>query len=418
MNIIRVYLVSLTIVFTIFFTFFNNEQTKKKEQTNKQEKDFYIALNEFSATLNIIKQYYYQDIPMVDLIRSANKGIMESLDPYSTMLDIKDSQELSNFTTGNFTGVGLQIYKNKDSLIEVISPLHNSPAFKAGIMAGDIITKINQEVINKQTSLQQVVENLQGKTGTKINITLVRKKQYYNVSVTREVITTQPVISYKDGNIGYIKIATFNENSRSQFINHINKLKKNKVDAFIIDLRNNPGGLVNQAVLIASDLLNGGNIVSLSGKNPADNQGFFAETGDITEGKPIILLINNNSASASEILSGALQENNRALVIGTTSYGKGSIQSIIPLDNKKNIKITTALYYLPSGKTIHKIGIKPDIVVFENGKTCKQCNNEILEQYRKESDYYIEKSNHYIDHQLIFAKKIINKYNKSEIKNV
>ena len=176
--------------------------------------------------------------------------------------------------------------------------------------------------------------------------------------------------------------------------------------------------MVNQAVLIASDLLNGGNIVSLSGKNPADNQGFFAETGDITEGKPIILLINNNSASASEILSGALQENNRALVIGTTSYGKGSIQSIIPLDNKKNIKITTALYYLPSGKTIHKIGIKPDIVVFENGKTCKQCNNEILEQYRKESDSYIEKSNHYIDHQLIFAKKIINKYNKSEIKNV
>ena len=299
----------------------------------------------------------------------AINGVLQSLDPYSAYMNPEIYKEMLTETRGEFGGLGIEVGM-ESGVVKVISPIDNTPASRAGVKAGDYIVKINDTQVQGKT-LYEAVELMRGPVGSNIEITIRRKgiKKSIVFNIIREIIQVESVSAELiDNNIGYFRLSSFNENSSNQLKKKINEIKKKRsLKGYIFDLRNNPGGLLSQAIKISDFFLNDGEIVSTKGRRDLENRKWFAKKGDLTNGKPIIILTNYGSASASEIVAGALKDHKRAIIIGENSYGKGSVQSIIPLKNEGAIRLTISKYYLPSGKSISNVGITPDITIEESG---------------------------------------------------
>ena len=336
---------------------------------NSAEIDIYKKIDLFGEVLEKINKEYVDEINQSESMDSAINGLLQSLDPYSSYMSPEIFQEMQTETSGEFGGLGIEV-SMEAGVVKVITPIDDTPASKAGIKAGDYIVKIDNVQVQGK-SLSEAVDLMRGLVGTDIELTIRRRgvKKALNLKVTREIIEVQSVKSdLLENNIGYIRLTSFNDNSSDQIKKQIKKLKKNEnLKAFILDLRNNPGGLLSQAIKISDFFLQNGEIVSTKSRRKSENRKWFARKGDITEGKPLVVLINYGSASASEIVAGALKDHKRAIVLGENSYGKGSVQSIIPLKNKGAIRLTVSKYYLPSGKSISEVGVRPDIEVNEEG---------------------------------------------------
>ena len=341
--------------------------------TNSSEVDIYKKIDLFGEVLEKINREYIDEINQSESMDSAINGLLQSLDPYSSYMSPEILEEMQTETSGEFGGLGIEVGMEA-GVVKVISPIDDTPASKAGLKAGDYIVKINDTQVQGK-SLSEAVDLMRGPVGSSIELTVRRRgeKKALTFNITREIIEIQSVKSeLLEENIGYIRLTSFNENSSDQIEKQIEELKKNKnLNSFILDLRNNPGGLLNQAIRISDFFLENGEIVSTKSRKKSDNRKWFAKKGDITDGKTLLVLINYGSASASEIVAGALKDHKRAIVIGENSYGKGSVQSIIPLKNKGAIRLTVAKYYLPSGKSISEVGVRPDIEVNEDGDNFK-----------------------------------------------
>ena len=337
------------------------------------EVDIYKKIDLFGEVLEKINREYIDEINQSESMDSAINGLLQSLDPYSSYMSPEILEEMQTETSGEFGGLGIEV-SMEAGVVKVISPIDDTPASKAGIKAGDYIVKINDTQVQGK-SLSEAVDLMRGPVGSSIELTVRRRgeKKALTFNITREIIEIQSVKSeLLEENIGYIRLTSFNENSSDQIEKQIKKLKKNKnLNSFILDLRNNPGGLLNQAIRISDFFLENGEIVSTKSRKKSDNRKWFAKKGDITDGKTLLVLINYGSASASEIVAGALKDHKRAIVVGENSYGKGSVQSIIPLKNRGAIRLTVAKYYLPSGKSISEVGVRPDIEVNEEGDNFK-----------------------------------------------
>ena len=340
---------------------------------NSSEVDIYKKIDLFGEVLEKINREYIDEINQSESMDSAINGLLQSLDPYSSYMSPEILEEMQTETSGEFGGLGIEVGMEA-GVVKVISPIDDTPASKAGLKAGDYIVKINNTQVQGK-SLSEAVDLMRGPVGSSIELTVRRRgeKKALTFNITREIIEIQSVKSeLLEENIGYIRLTSFNENSSDQIEKQIEALKKNKnLNSFILDLRNNPGGLLNQAIRISDFFLENGEIVSTKSRKKSDNRKWFAKKGDITDGKTLLVLINYGSASASEIVAGALKDHKRAIVIGENSYGKGSVQSIIPLKNKGAIRLTVAKYYLPSGKSISEVGVRPDIEVNEDGDNFK-----------------------------------------------
>ena len=327
----------------------------------------YEKIDLFAEVLEKIQNEYVEEVDQAEIIDSAINGALQSLDPFSAYMNPKVFEESQSETSGEFGGLGIEV-SMESGVIKVITPIDDTPAAKAGVKAGDYIVKINGEQVQGKT-LMEAVNLMRGPVGTSIEITVRRKglRKAKIFKITREIIEIKSVISkIVDNKVGYLRLRAFNENSSSQLKKEISKIEKNKkLVGYILDLRNNPGGLLSQAVTISDFFLNDGEIVSTKGRKKRENRKFFAKKGDKIDGKPLIVLINNGSASASEIVAGALQDQKRAILLGETTFGKGSVQSIIPLKNRGAIRLTISKYYLPSGKSISEVGVVPDIKVEE-----------------------------------------------------
>ena len=360
MKIIKYY----SFIFLSFFYFIS---------ANSSEVDIYKKIDLFGEVLEKINREYIDEINQSESMDSAINGLLQSLDPYSSYMSPEILEEMQTETSGEFGGLGIEV-SMEAGVVKVISPIDDTPASKAGLKAGDYIVKINDTQVQGK-SLSEAVDLMRGPVGSSIELTVRRRgeKKALTFNITREIIEIQSVKSeLLEENIGYIRLTSFNENSSDQIEKQIKKLKKNKnLNSFILDLRNNPGGLLNQAIRISDFFLENGEIVSTKSRKKSDNRKWFARKGDITDGKTLLVLINYGSASASEIVAGALKDHKRAIVIGENSYGKGSVQSIIPLKNKGAIRLTVAKYYLPSGKSISEVGVRPDIEVNEEGDNFK-----------------------------------------------
>ena len=354
-------------IFFIFLIFLNG-----KAYSNTSN-ELYEKIDLFGEVLEKIKQEYVDEINQADVMDSAINGVLQSLDPYSAYMSPELFKSMQTDSKGEFGGLGIEIGMEA-GVVKVIAPIADTPAEKAGIKAGDYIVRINNEQVQGK-SLMEAVKLMRGPVGSNIELTVRRKnvKKSLTFKIQRQIIEVKSVESKILGNqknIGYIKLKSFNENSDKQFIKKIkNYEKQNKLVGYIIDLRNNPGGLLNQAITITDFFLEKGEIVSTKGRRISETRRFFAKTGDGVKGKPIIVLINNGSASASEIFAGALKDHKRAIILGENSYGKGSVQSIIPLRNGGGIRLTISKYYLPSGKSISEIGVSPDILVKEQNQS-------------------------------------------------
>ncbi len=337
--------------------------------------DLYEKIDLFGEVLENIKKEYVDDINQSEVMDSAINGVLQSLDPYSAYMSPELFKEMQTDTKGEFGGLGIEIGMEA-GVVKVISPIDGTPAQRAGIKAGDYIVKIGKEQVQGK-SLLEAVKLMRGPVGTSIDLTVRRKnvRKPIEFKIERKIIQIQSVSSEiisDQQNIGYIRLKSFNENSDSQFLKSIKKFEKNsKIKKYVIDLRNNPGGLLTQAINITDFFLEDGEIVSTKGRKISETRKFFARKGDEIKGKPIIVLINNGSASASEIFAGALKDHKRAIILGENSYGKGSVQSIIPLTNGGGIRLTISKYYLPSGKSISEVGVIPDILVEETGDEFK-----------------------------------------------
>ena len=331
---------------------------------------FYEKVDLFSEVLEKIQNEYVEEIDQAEAMDSAINGVLQSLDPYSSYLNPEIFNEMQTETSGKFGGLGIEV-SMEAGVVKVITPIDDTPASRAGIKSGDYIVKINGEQVQGKT-LMEAVNLMRGEVDTSIELTIRRKglKNAKIFIIKREIIQIRSVVSKLIGEeIGYLRLRSFNENSGSQLKKEISKLEKNKkLLGYIFDLRNNPGGLLSQAIKISDFFLDDGEIVSTKGRKSRENRKFFAKKGDEIKGKPLLVLINNGSASASEIVAGALQDQKRAILLGEASYGKGSVQSIIPLKNKGAIRLTISKYYLPSGKSISEIGVIPDIKIEEKGE--------------------------------------------------
>ncbi|MDB2698050.1 S41 family peptidase [Candidatus Pelagibacter bacterium] len=336
---------------------------------NSAEIDIYKKIDLFGEVLEKINKQYVDEIDQSEGMDSAINGLLQSLDPYSSYMSPEIFQEMQTETSGEFGGLGIEV-SMEAGVVKVITPIDDTPASKAGIKAGDYIVKIDNVQVQGK-SLSEAVDLMRGLVGTEIELTVRRRgeKKALTFKITREIIEIQSVKSdLLENNIGYIRLTSFNDNSSDQIKEKIKKLKENEnLKAFILDLRNNPGGLLTQAIKISDFFLDNGEIVSTKSRKKSENKKWFARKGDITDGKTLVVLINYGSASASEIVAGALKDHKRAILIGENSYGKGSVQSIIPLKNKGAIRLTVAKYYLPSGKSISEVGVRPDIEVNEEG---------------------------------------------------
>lgn len=342
---------------------------------SKNANELYEKIDLFGEVLEIIKQEYMDDVNQVDIMDSAINGLLQSLDPYSAYMSPKSFEGMQTDTKGEFGGLGIEIGM-ESGVVKVISPIDDTPAANAGIKAGDYIVKINDEQVQGKT-LTEAIELMRGTIGSSIKLT-VRRKNVRNAlefKITRAIIEVKSVEAKIIGNkkeIGYLRLKSFNENSDEQLFKNINSFEKNnKLVGYILDLRNNPGGLLTQAINVTDFFLDEGEIVSTKGRKITETRRFFSKKGDNIDGKPLIVLINNGSASAAEIVSGALKDHKRAIILGENSYGKGSVQSIIPLKNGGGLRLTISKYYLPSGKSISEVGVSPDIFVEEVGNDFK-----------------------------------------------
>ena len=354
------------------------------------ENNVYEKIDLFGEVLEKINKEYVDEINQSESMDSAINGLLQSLDPYSAYMSPEIFNEMQTETSGEFGGLGIEV-SMESGVVKVISPIDDTPASKAGIKAGDYIVKIDDTQVQGK-SLSEAVELMRGPVGSGIELTVRRRgeKKALIFEIVREIIQIKSVkAELLDRNIGYIGLTSFNENSGDQIEKEIKRIEKDEsVKAYILDLRNNPGGLLSQAIKISDFFLDNGEIVSTKSRKQIENRKWFAKKGDITNGKAIIVLINYGSASASEIVAGALKDHKRAILLGENSYGKGSVQSIIPLKNDGAIRLTVAKYYLPSGKSISEVGVSPDIEVNES------------------SDDFVIKSE--TDNQLDYALKLLN----------
>ena len=372
----------------IIIIFFLSINISHSYSSNK----LYEKIDLFGEVLEKIKNDYVDDVDQSKMMESAINGVLQSLDPYSAYMSPTLFKEMQTDTRGEFGGLGIEIGMEA-GVVKVISPIDDTPAAKVGIKSGDYIVKIGDEQVQGK-SLMEAVKLMRGPIGTSINLTVRRKnvKKPLEFNITRKIIEVKSVNSEilgKNKNLGYIRLKSFNENSDEQLLEIVKKYEKNsEIQGYILDLRNNPGGLLTQAINITDFFLDDGEIVSTKGRKASETRKFFAKKGDEIKGKPIIVLINNGSASASEILAGALKDHKRAIILGENSYGKGSVQSIIPLRNGGGMRLTISKYYLPSGNSISEVGVTPDIVVEEIG-----------------DDFKIKSDN---DNQLKYAVKLFN----------
>ena len=354
------------------------------------ENDIYKKIDLFSEVLDKINKEYVDEVNQSDAMDAAINGVLQSLDPYSAYMSPDSFKNMQTETSGEFGGLGIEV-SMEAGVVKVISPIDNSPAEEVGVKAGDYIVKIDDIQVQGKT-LSEAVELMRGPVGSDIEITVRRRgeRKALIFTITREVIQVASVKSeIKDDKTAYIRLTSFNENSSKQIKNKIKEFKKNKeIKNYILDLRNNPGGLLSQAIKISDYFLENGEIVSTKSKRKYENRKWFAKKGDIINGETMVILINYGSASASEIVAGALQDHKRAILVGESTYGKGSVQSIIPLDNEGAIRLTVSKYFLPSGKSISRVGVNPDIVIAESS-----------DEFRINTD---------TDNQLEYALKLLN----------
>tara|TARA_B100001057_G_scaffold440997_1_gene475293 strand:- start:98 stop:1234 length:1137 start_codon:yes stop_codon:yes gene_type:complete len=350
----------LIIALFFFFTF---------KSINSAENDIYKKIDLFGEVIEKINKEYVEEINQSESMDSAINGLLQSLDPYSLYMSPEIFNEMQTETSGEFGGLGIEVGM-ESGVVKVISPIDDTPASRAGIKAGDYIVKINDVQVQGK-SLSEAVDLMRGPVGSGIELTVRRRgeKKALTFEIVREIIQIQSVKSdLLEENIGYLRLTSFNENSGKQIKKKINEFEnKKKIKAYILDLRNNPGGLLSQAIKISDFFLDNGEIVSTKSRKVSENRKWFAKKGDLTNGKTLLVLINYGSASASEIVAGALKDHKRAIILGENSYGKGSVQSIIPLKNDGAIRLTVAKYYLPSGKSISEVGVSPDIEISEEG---------------------------------------------------
>ncbi len=374
----KVYLIA-----SLFFFIFTNP-------IFSNENDIYKKIDLFSEVLDKINKEYVDEVNQSEAMDAAINGVLQSLDPYSAYMSPDSFKNMQTETSGEFGGLGIEV-SMEAGVVKVISPIDNSPAEEVGVKAGDYIVKIDDVQVQGKT-LSEAVELMRGPVGSDIEITVRRRgeRKALIFTITREIIQVASVKSeIKDDQTAYIRLTSFNENSSKQIKNKIKEFKKNKkIKNYILDLRNNPGGLLSQAIKISDYFLENGEIVSTKSKRKYENRKWFAKRGDIIDGETMVILINYGSASASEIVAGALQDHKRAILVGESTYGKGSVQSIIPLKNEGAIRLTVSKYYLPSGKSISRVGVNPDIVIAES------------------SDEFRINTN--TDNQLEFALKLLN----------
>tara|TARA_Y100000992_G_scaffold128160_1_gene84283 strand:- start:289 stop:1431 length:1143 start_codon:yes stop_codon:yes gene_type:complete len=354
------------LITSIFFLIFNLSYSSS---SRGNENNIYKKIDLFSEVLDKVKKEYVEDIDQSEVMDAAINGVLQSLDPYSAYMSPSMYKEMATETSGEFGGLGIEV-SMEAGVVKVISPIDDSPASKAGIKAGDYIVKINNIQVQGK-SLTEAVELMRGPIGSEINITIRRVgvKKALNFKIKRAVIEVASVKSeIKNKNIGYIRLTSFNENSSDQVKDKINIFKKKNIKYYILDLRNNPGGLLSQAIKISDFFLDKGEIVSTKSKRDSENRRWFAKKGDILDGKTFVVLINYGSASASEIVAGSIKDHKRAILIGERTYGKGSVQSIIPLKNDGAIRLTVSKYYLPSGNSISEVGVIPDFEISEENE--------------------------------------------------
>ncbi len=367
----------------IFFLFLN-------VSTFANEDDIYKKIDLFSEVLDKINKEYVDDINQSEVMDAAINGVLQSLDPYSAYMTPESFDNMQTETSGEFGGLGIEV-SMEAGVVKVISPIDNSPAYEAGVKAGDYIVKINDVQVQGKT-LSEAVDLMRGPVGSNIEITVRRRgeRKALIFNITREIIQVASVKSeIFDKKTGYLRLTSFNENSSDQIKKKIKEFKKDrKIKNYILDLRNNPGGLLSQAIKISDFFLDNGEIVSTKSKRKYENRKWFAKNGDMIDGETLVVLINYGSASASEIVAGALRDHKRAILVGETTYGKGSVQSIIPLKNNGAIRLTVSKYYLPSGKSISRVGVEPDIKVTESS-----------DEFRINTD---------TDNQLSYALKLLN----------
>jgi carboxyl-terminal processing protease len=333
--------------------------------------DTYRQLNLFGDVFERVRADYVEKPDDAKLVEAAINGMLASLDPHSTYMDAKDFRDMQVQTRGQFGGLGIEVTM-EDGLVKVVTPIDDTPAAKAGVMAGDLIIKLDNDDV-KGLTLQQAVDKMRGAVATPIKLTIVRKgsEKPLELTLTRDVINIKSVRSrVEDGDIGYIRITSFSEQTGEGLKKAVEDLTKqigeDKLKGFILDLRNNPGGLLDQAIDVSDTFLDRGEIVSTRGRNPDETERRNARPGDLAKGKPVIVLVNGGSASASEIVAGALQDHKRATILGSLSFGKGSVQTVIPVSGNAAIKLTTARYYTPSGRSIQAKGIQPDIELVQD----------------------------------------------------
>tara|TARA_B100001121_G_scaffold68420_1_gene60328 strand:+ start:401 stop:1537 length:1137 start_codon:yes stop_codon:yes gene_type:complete len=353
----------LILIFFLNSLFFSN-------YSNSNENDIYKKIDLFGEVLEKINDEYVDEVNQSESMDSAINGLLQSLDPYSAYMSPEIFNEMQTETSGEFGGLGIEV-SMESGVVKVISPIDDTPASRAGIKAGDYIVKIDGTQVQGK-SLSEAVDLMRGPVGSSIELIVRRRgeKKAITFNITREIIKIQSVkADLLEKDIGYIRLTSFNENSSEQIENKIKELEQNqKIKAYILDLRNNPGGLLSQAITISDFFLDNGEIVSTKSRKTSENRKWFAKKGDLTKGKTLLVLINYGSASASEIVAGALKDHKRAIILGENSFGKGSVQSIIPLKNQGAIRLTVAKYYLPSGKSISEVGVSPDIEINEEGE--------------------------------------------------
>ena len=354
------------------------------------ENDVYKKIDLFGEVLEKINKEYVDEINQSESMDAAIDGLLQSLDPYSAYMSPEIFNEMQTETSGEFGGLGIEV-NMESGVVKVISPIDDTPASRAGIKAGDYIIKIDDIQVQGK-SLSEAVDLMRGPVGSSIILTVRRigQKKALTFEIVREIIQIKSVkADLLKKNVGYLRLTSFNENSGDQIKEQIREFEKNEnINSYILDLRNNPGGLLSQAIRISDFFLDNGEIVSTKSRKASENRKWFAKKGDLIGGKTLVVLINYGSASASEIVAGALQDHKRAIILGENSYGKGSVQSIIPLKNKGAIRLTVAKYYLPSGKSISEVGVSPDIEIDED-----------TDEFRIKTD---------TDNQLSYALKLLN----------
>ena len=371
----KINIYGFTIITLILFIFAVNAEEK--------ETSIYQQLNMFGEVYERVRREYVEEVSDKELIEAAIEGMLQSLDPHSSFMNSESFKDMQVQTKGEFGGLGIEV-SMEDGFVKVVSPIDDTPAFEAGVQAGDFIIEIDGVSVYGMT-LGEAVDQMRGLINTEITIKISRgDAEPFDIKIIREKIKVQSVKARREGNAAYLRITSFNEKTESGLIKKMKKLKEEigkDITGVILDLRNNPGGLLTQAVAVSDAFLNRGEIVSTRGRKKRSQQKFTAISGDISDGLPVVILINGGSASASEIVAGALQDHKRAIIMGTTSFGKGSVQTIIPVQRDSAMRLTTARYYTPSGNSIQAKGIVPDIIV-------KQAKIEELEPFsnRKESD--------------------------------